>query len=41
MLSLSISNISILNIQGVDYCCNKICKTEAMNLLQNVDLTDI
>ena len=40
-MSMNLSNIAILNIQGVDYCCiiSKIGKSEAINLLQNAALT--
>ena len=36
MMSLNLSNISILNISGVDYGCiiNEISKSEVENLLQ-------
>ena len=32
--------IAILNINGVNYCCNinEISKSETINVLQNVDL---
>ena len=42
MMSMSLSDIAILNIKGSDYCCIicLICKTEAINLMQNVDLTE-
>ena len=32
----------ILNIKGVDYYCtiSRISKSEAMNLMQNIDLTE-
>ena len=35
MMLIKLSNIAILNIHGVDYCCiiNGICKSEALNLL--------
>ena len=41
MMSKNFSNIAILNIKGSDYCCiiSLISKNEAMNLLQNADLT--
>ena len=40
MMSMKLSDIAILNIQGADYCCNinRISKSEAVNLLQNGDL---
>ena len=42
MMSMSLSNIAILNIHDVDYCCIiiRISKSEAVNLLQNFDLTE-
>ena len=41
MMSMNLSNIAILNIKGSDYRCiiSLISKNEAINLLQNVDLT--
>ena len=41
LMSINFSNIAILNIKGSDYCCiiSLISKNEAMNLLQNADLT--
>ena len=41
MMSLGINSIVTLNIQGIDYCCIivGISKSEAMNLLKNVDLS--
>ena len=41
MMFLNPSDIALLNIQGVDYCCiiNGISKTEGVHLLQNADLT--
>ena len=41
MMSKNVSNIAILNIKGSDYRCiiSLISKNEAMNLLQNPDLT--
>ena len=40
-MSINFSNIAILNIKGSDYCCiiSLISKNEAMNLLQNANLT--
>ena len=40
-MSINFSNNAILNIKGSDYCCiiSLISKNEAMNLLQNADLT--
>ena len=42
MMSMNLSNIYILNIENVDYCCiiNGICKSEAVKLLQNIDSTE-
>ena len=42
MMSINLDDIAILNIRGVDYRCiiNRISETEAVNLLQNVDLTE-
>ena len=39
-MSMNVSKIAILNIQGNDYCCiiNQISKIEAINLLQKADL---
>ena len=40
-MSMKLSNITILNIKGLDYCCiiSGISKNEAINLMQNADLT--
>ena len=42
MMSLNFSNIPILNIHGADYRCiiSGISKSEAVNLLQNINLTE-
>ena len=42
MMSINLSNIAILNIKGSDYICiiSLISKNEAINLLQNADLTE-
>ena len=41
MMSMSLSNIAILNVHDVDYCCIiRISKSEAVNLLQNFDVTE-
>ena len=42
MMSMNLSNIAILNIKSADYCCiiSGISKTEAINLMQNIDLTE-
>ena len=39
---MNLSNIAILNIKGSNYCCiiNGIAKDEAINLMQNADLTE-
>ena len=36
-----LSDNAILNIKGADYCCiiSGISKSEAINLMQNIDLT--
>ena len=36
------SDIAILKIKSVDYCCisSKISKNEAIEVMQNVDLTE-
>ena len=38
---MNLSNIAILNIKGFDYRCivSLIIKNEAINLMQNIDLT--
>ena len=42
MMSMSLSNISISNINVSDYCSIfiLISKAEAINLMQNADLTE-
>ena len=42
MMSINLSDIPISNIKGSNYCCiiNLISKNEAINLLQNADLTE-
>ena len=42
MMSMNLSDVAILNIKGSDYCCiiSLISKHEAINLMQNVDLTE-
>ena len=42
MMSMNLSNIAILNIKGSDYRCviSGISKNEAINLIQNADLTE-
>ena len=41
MVSMNLSDIAILIIKGSDYCCviSGISKSEAINLMQNTDLT--
>ena len=41
MMSMNLSNIAILDINGDDYCCiiTGISKSEAINLIQNIDLS--
>ena len=41
MMYMDLSDIAILNIKGADYCCiiSRISKSEAINLMQNIDLT--
>ena len=42
MMSVNLSDIAILNIKGSDYHCiiSFISKNEAINLMQNADLTE-
>ena len=42
MKSMNLSNIAILNIKGFNYRCriSLISKNEAINLMQNADLTE-
>ena len=42
MMSMILTNIAILNIEGSDYRCiiSLISKNEAINLIQNADLTE-
>ena len=41
MMSMNLSNISILNIKGPDYRCiiNLVSKNEAINLMLNAEMT--
>ena len=41
LLMMLLSNIAIVNIKSTDYCCiiSGISKSEAINLMQNIDLT--
>ena len=42
MMSMSLRDITILNIKGSDYRCiiGLISKNEAINIMENADLTD-
>ena len=42
VISMNLCDFSILNIKGSDYCCIicGICKNEAINLMENSDLTE-
>ena len=42
MMSMNLSNVAILNIKSTDYRCiiSGISKSEAINLMQNIDLTE-
>ena len=42
MMSINLSNIALLNKKGSDSCCiiSLIIKNEAINLMQNADLTE-
>ena len=42
MMSIKLNDIAILNIRSVNYCCviNEISKSEAVNLLQNADVSE-
>ena len=42
MMSMNLSDIAILNIKSADNCfiMSGISKTEAINLMQNIDLTE-
>ena len=42
MISMSLSDIAILNIKSCDYShiISRISKSEAINLIQNIDLTE-
>ena len=41
-MSMNFDKIAILNVNAFDICCviSRISKSEAINLLQNVDLTE-
>ena len=42
MVSMNLSNIAMLNMKDVDYCCiiSRISQSEAINLMENIDLTE-
>ena len=42
MMSVNLSDITILKIKGYEYCCiiSLISKNETIKLLQNADLTE-
>ena len=42
MMSMNLSDIAIFNIKSIDYCCfiSGISKSEAINLMQNINLTE-
>ena len=42
MMPIKLSDIEILSIKGFDYCCiiSLISKNDAINLMQNADLTE-
>ena len=42
MMSVNLGVFAVLNIKGSDYCCiiSLISKNEAIQLLQNADLTE-
>ena len=42
MMPIKLNDIAILNIRSVNYRCviNKISKSEAVNLLQNADVSE-
>ena len=41
MMSITLSDIAILNMKGANYCCiiSRTSKNDAINLMQNIDLT--
>ena len=41
MMSINLSDVAILKFKNVDYYCviSKVIKSEAINLMQNIDLT--
>ena len=42
MISMNLNDITILNIKSADYCCivSGTSKSEAIDLMQNIDLTE-
>ena len=42
IMSMNLNDIAILNIKGADYRCiiSRISKSEAIILMQNIDLTE-
>ena len=40
MMSMNFGHIAILNNKGSGYCCIIISKSAAINLIQNIDLTE-
>ena len=42
LMSMNLCDIAKLNIKGADYCCiiSGISKSEAIHLMQNIDLTE-
>ena len=40
MMSMNLSDIAILNIKGADYCCIFSKMSEAVNLMQNINLSE-
>ena len=41
-MSMNIRDIAVLKISSADYCCivNRISKSEAINLIPNIDLSE-
>ena len=42
MMSMNLHDISVLKTKNTDYCCiiNAVSQIEALNLMQNTDLTE-
>ena len=42
MISTNLSDIAIFKIENADYCCiiTEISKSKAINVMQNIDLTE-